>query len=150
MYFFSKKAITIRTTKPSVDTEKSGAGSSGGGAKPISYDTYSTDTSSQFSVDIVEVAPRGLEMENKNEVQIENGPQTDGDGIVLNASKLQVETEKWILNTYLNYVLLLHYKIKDWFDQDHNPSHSTLYPDVLKIKTIIFVFFFKCHLFVIN
>ena len=59
----------------------------------------STDTSSQFSVDIVEVAPRGLEMENKNEVQIENGPQTDGDGIVLNASKLQVETEKWILNT---------------------------------------------------
>ena len=43
-------------------------------------------------------------MENKNEVQIENGPQTEGDGIVLNASKLQVETEKWILNTYLNYV----------------------------------------------
>lgn len=91
---FHKKAITIRTTKPSIDTEKSGAGSSGGGAKPISYDTYSTDTSSQFSVDIVEVAPRGLEMENKNEVQIENGPQTEGDGIVLNASKLQVETEK--------------------------------------------------------
>ena len=94
LYHFSKKAITIRTTKPSIDTEKSGAGSSGGGAKPISYDTYSTDTSSQFSVDIVEVAPRGLEMENKNEVQIENGPQTEGDGIVLNASKLQVETEK--------------------------------------------------------
>ena len=45
-------------------------------------------------MDIVEVAPRGLEMDNKNEVQIENGPQTEGDGIVLNASKLQVETEK--------------------------------------------------------
>ena len=26
---------------------------------------------------------------------------------------------------------------KDLFDQSHNPSHSTLYPDVLKIKTII-------------
>ena len=28
---------------------------------------------------------------------------------------------------------------KDVFDQRHNPSHSTLYPDVLKIKTIIVV-----------
>ena len=27
---------------------------------------------------------------------------------------------------------------KDWFDWDHNPSHLTLYPDVLKVKTIIF------------
>ena len=26
---------------------------------------------------------------------------------------------------------------KDLFDRGHNPSHSTLYPDVLKIKTII-------------
>ena len=26
---------------------------------------------------------------------------------------------------------------KDLFDWSHNPSHSTLYPDVLKIKTII-------------
>ena len=28
---------------------------------------------------------------------------------------------------------------KDLFDLSHNPSHSTLYPDVLKIKTIIVV-----------
>ena len=28
---------------------------------------------------------------------------------------------------------------KDMFDQSHNPSHSTLYPDVLKINTIIVV-----------
>ena len=26
---------------------------------------------------------------------------------------------------------------KDVFDRSHNPSHSRLYPDVLKIKTII-------------
>ena len=31
---------------------------------------------------------------------------------------------------------------KDVFDRSHNPSHSTLYPDVLKIKTIIVVKFF--------
>ena len=49
------------------------------------------DTSSQFSVDIVEVAPRGLEME---EAHIENGGPLTDDGIVLNASKLQVEKEK--------------------------------------------------------
>ena len=29
--------------------------------------------------------------------------------------------------------------VKDLFDRSHNPSHSTLYPDVLKIKTIIVV-----------
>ena len=28
-------------------------------------------------------------------------------------------------------------KGKDLFNRSHNPSHSTLYPDVLKIKTII-------------
>ena len=28
---------------------------------------------------------------------------------------------------------------KDLFDRGHNPSHSTLYLDVLKIKTIIVV-----------
>ena len=28
---------------------------------------------------------------------------------------------------------------KDLFDWSHNPSHSILYPDVLKIKTMIFV-----------
>ena len=28
---------------------------------------------------------------------------------------------------------------KDLFDQSQNPSHSTLYPDVLKIKTIVVV-----------
>ena len=27
--------------------------------------------------------------------------------------------------------------VKDLFDWGHNPSHSTLYPDVLKIKTTI-------------
>ena len=30
-------------------------------------------------------------------------------------------------------------KFKDLFDWSHNPSHSLLYPDVLKIKTIIVV-----------
>ena len=30
-------------------------------------------------------------------------------------------------------------KGKDLFDRGHNPSHLTLYPDVLKIKTIIVV-----------
>ena len=29
--------------------------------------------------------------------------------------------------------------IKDLFDHGHNRSHSTLYPDVFKIKTIIIV-----------
>lgn len=91
-----QKTITIRTTKPSVDSRAPITSGGSGGAKPISYDTYSTDTSSQFSVDIVEVAPRGLELENqaKDEVQIENGAAQTDDGIVLNASKLQVETEK--------------------------------------------------------
>ena len=28
---------------------------------------------------------------------------------------------------------------KDLFDRSHNPSHLTMYPDVLKIKTIIVV-----------
>ena len=28
-------------------------------------------------------------------------------------------------------------KGKDLFDRFHNPSHSTLYPDVLKMKTIL-------------
>ena len=30
-------------------------------------------------------------------------------------------------------------RLKDLFDRSHNPSHSTLYPDVLKLKTIIVV-----------
>ena len=34
---------------------------SGSAIKPVSYDTYSTDTSSQFSVDIVDVAPTNRE-----------------------------------------------------------------------------------------
>ena len=34
---------------------------SGSATKPVSYDTYSTDTSSQFSVDIVDVAPTNRE-----------------------------------------------------------------------------------------
>ena len=34
---------------------------------------------------------------------------------------------------------------KDLLYRGHNPSHSTLYPDVLNIKTIIVV---KCHLFI--
>ena len=33
-------------------------------------------------------------------------------------------------------------RIKDLFDRGHNPSNSTLYPNVLKIKTIIVVNFF--------
>ena len=42
---------------------------------------------------------------------------------------------------------------KDLFDREHNPSHSTLYPDVLNIKTIIVLnFFFKnaIYLLIIN
>ena len=31
------------------------------------------------------------------------------------------------------------FSFKDMFDRGHNPSHLTLYPDVLKIKTIIAV-----------
>ncbi len=83
-----------------------------GGAKPISYDAYSTDTSSQFSVDIVEVAPRNLELEaaetaskkstggpaenggEGGENPPEDGAAEDGPEIVLNASRLQVESEK--------------------------------------------------------
>ena len=37
------------------------------------------------------------------------------------------------------WIKKLDLKGKDLFDQSHNPSHSTLYPDVLKIKTIIVV-----------
>jgi len=104
---------TIRSAKPrrerdSKGTAASGSGS-GGAAKPISYDTYSTDTSSQFSVDIVEVAPRGLELEETSQSKNKDPPaqlsQQDDGGesaveggngteIVLNASRLQVESEK--------------------------------------------------------
>ena len=52
---------------------------------------FSTDTSSQFSVDIVEVTPTSQTMELK-EQQIIN--ETNGKEIVLNASRLQVESEK--------------------------------------------------------
>ena len=40
---------------------------------------------------------------------------------------------------------------KDLFYRTHNPSHLTLYPDVLKLKTIVVsdFFFQKCHLFII-
>lgn len=105
---------TISSAKPRRERDSKGTASgsgSGGAAKPISYDTYSTDTSSQFSVDIVEVVPRGLELEetgqskNKNptaptqlsqqddggESAVEGGTGTE---IVLNASRLQVESEK--------------------------------------------------------
>ena len=37
----------------------------------------------------------------------------------------------------LNKIAVLMDSGKDLFDWSHNPSHSTLYPDVLKIKTII-------------
>jgi len=47
--------------------------------------------SSQFSVDIVEVTPTSQTMELK-EQQIIN--ETNGKEIVLNASRLQVESEK--------------------------------------------------------
>ena len=46
-------------------------------------------------------------------------------------------------------------RYKDLFDRDHNPSHFTMYPDVLKIKTIIvakqkfakipFVYYLQIH-----
>lgn len=100
---------TIRSAKPRKERDSKASGSgSGGAAKPISYDTYSTDTSSQFSVDIVEVAPRGLELEEtriKNPTapaqlnQQDDGGESavegeNGTEIVLNASRLQVESEK--------------------------------------------------------
>ena len=106
---------TIRSAKPRRDRDSkgtaSGSGSGGATAKPISYDTYSTDTSSQFSVDIVEVAPsaRGLELEETTGSHYKKNPpaptQQDDGGesavegpagteIVLNASRLQVESEK--------------------------------------------------------
>ena len=69
-------------------------GNSGGStAKPISYDTYSTDTSSQFSVDIVEVAPRPLEVEDPPPDDGGEAGLANGNEIVLNASRLQVESE---------------------------------------------------------
>ena len=37
------------------------------------------------------------------------------------------------------YDVVLGHHLKDLFDRRHNLSHSTLYPDVLKIKTIIVV-----------
>ena len=75
----------------SLQDSKNASNGSGAGAKPISYDTYSTDTSSQFSVDIVEVTPTSQNMELK-EQQIVAGE--NGKEIVLNASRLQVESEK--------------------------------------------------------
>lgn len=92
-HFFRDK--TIRTVKTR---------GSGGGAKPISYDNYSTDTSSQFSVDIVEVSPKGLELEEASPaakldaeavvVPNESGQAAEDENeIVLNASRLQVESE---------------------------------------------------------
>jgi len=105
---------TLKSAKPRKDRDSkggtaSGSGSGGAAAKPISYDTYSTDTSSQFSVDIVEVAPRGLELEETGDKSKNNPLQTptaqqedggesaveeNGTEIVLNASRLQVESEK--------------------------------------------------------
>jgi len=71
---------------------------SGSATKPVSYDTYSTDTSSQFSVDIVDVAPTNREfgevgqfMKNPSALYQQDD---EIDGIVLNAMKLQVESEK--------------------------------------------------------
>jgi len=80
-----------KTIKSSSLQDSKNASNGSGGAKPISYDTYSTDTSSQFSVDIVEVTPTSQTMELK-EQQIIN--ETNGKEIVLNASRLQVESEK--------------------------------------------------------
>merc|ERR1712008_575356 len=72
---------TLKSAKPGKDRDSkggtaSGSGSGGAAAKPISYDTYSTDTSSQFSVDIVEVAPRGLELEETGDKSKINPMQT--------------------------------------------------------------------------
>ena len=83
-----------KTIKSSSLQDSKNASNGSGGAKPISYDTYSTDTSSQFSVDIVEVAPQNLELKEQNSggvpaIEIQNGSE-----VVLNASRLQVESEK--------------------------------------------------------
>ena len=56
----------------------------------IDFPIFSTDTSSQFSVDIVEVTPTSQNMELKEQIINE----TNGKEIVLNASRLQVESEK--------------------------------------------------------
>jgi len=79
-----------KTIKSSSLQDSKNASNGSGGAKPISYDTYSTDTSSQFSVDIVEVTPTSQNMELKEQIINE----TNGKEIVLNASRLQVESEK--------------------------------------------------------
>ena len=50
-----------------------------------------------------------------------------------------------IIFSFRNVKFFFWVSIKDWFDRDNNPSHLTLYPDVLKIKTIIVVnFIFFC------
>ena len=64
------KCLNFVRRKP-IKTSKNNSGSQHGSsngamkgankiAKPLSYDNYSTDTSSQFSADIVEVAGKGL------------------------------------------------------------------------------------------
>ena len=63
---------------------------------------FSTDTSSQFSVDIVEVTPTSQNMELKEQIINE----TNGKEIVLNASRLQVESEKWKSNSKKQYYKL--------------------------------------------
>ena len=111
IYSYDFRSKTIKAVKSSGQGERDSKAASGGsgGAKPISYDTYSTDTSSQFSVDIVEVAPRGLELEETLSSgskkpqnvpalpyqQSQDGGESalEGNEIVLNASKLKVETE---------------------------------------------------------
>ena len=53
----------------------------------------------------------------------------------------------------LNLIDIRIIETKDWFDWDHNLSHLTLYPDVLKIKTIIVALrnknLQKCQLYII-
>ncbi len=134
-HFFRKAKIRPAAAKPGPERNMKNGGGGGGNigngsgsntvsgsaAKPLSYDNYSTDTSSQFSVDIVEVATRGLDVEeggtgnghlsagsknpaaskkslrsSKSAKSAEEGGEVkelNGSEVVLNASKLQVESE---------------------------------------------------------
>ncbi len=69
-------------------------------AKPLSSsnDRYSSDSISQYSVDIVEIAARGLEIEDgplsRPSQRVDRNSSIYGSEVLLNASKLNVESEK--------------------------------------------------------
>ena len=96
----------------------------------IDFPIFSTDTSSQFSVDIVEVTPTSQNMELKEQIINE----TNRKEIVLNASRLQVESEKWKSNSKKQYYKLWYNNKKVYYFlvckklkiQHHNSSLTDL------------------------